>query len=218
MFAALGRVITPRMTDPVRIVIVSGSTRPTSQSGKVARFLAGRAAAQGLQADVVDLATANLPLWHEGFWDKTAPPDPHWAPVSALLAAADGIVLVSPEWNGMAPPPLMNLFLLTNKGELAHKPGLLVGVSSGVGGAYPIPELRTYGYKNTRICYLPDHLVVRGVKDVLNGPEPANDAEALLRGRIDLTLGALAAYASAFRTIRVNEQVVALRQKFANGM
>ena len=51
------------------------------------------------------------------------------------------MAVVSPEWNGMVPSMLTNFFLLCSNNELAHKPGLLVGVSSGTGGSYPVAEL-----------------------------------------------------------------------------
>lgn len=94
----------------------------------------------------------------------------------------------------------MNWVLWTHEGGLAPEPGLIVGVSAGVGGAHPLPERRTDGCENTRICYLTDHLIVRSVKDVLNGAKSANEAESLLREHVDLTLGTGAAQA----TIEVN--------------
>ena len=75
----------------------------------------------------------------------------------------------------MAPPCLKNLFLMCNRNELAHKPALLVGISAGAGGSYPISELRASSYKNTRIIYIPDHLVIRHVGDALRDPIPENE-------------------------------------------
>ena len=50
---------------------------------------------------------------------------------------------------------LLNIFLLCGNGEFSHKPGLIVSVSSGNGGAYPIAELRSSSYKNTHIMWIP---------------------------------------------------------------
>jgi NAD(P)H-dependent FMN reductase len=52
--------------------------------------------------------------------------------------------------------------------DVAHKPALLVSVSSGRGGAFPINQMRQLGYKNNRIMYLPEHLIVRSVEKVMN--------------------------------------------------
>ena len=68
--------------------------------------------------------------------------------------------MISPEWAGMAPAHLKNFLLMCDGGELAHKPAQLIGVSSGMGGAYPIAELRMSGYKNNFLMWLPDHMRV----------------------------------------------------------
>ncbi|WP_397379773.1 NADPH-dependent FMN reductase, partial [Pseudomonas sp.] len=123
----------------LNFALVAGSSRNNSQSGKVARFLRQRLIQLGCTDDhhssVIDLGLAPLPLWPAE--DMGA-----WALYSKQLAAADALVIISPEWNGMACPAIKNFFIYASKAELAHKPGLLVGVSSGIGGAYPISELR----------------------------------------------------------------------------
>lgn len=191
-----------------RYALISGSTRKTSQSGKVARHLAERIAAlePGAEATVVDLATTPIESWHEGLW-AGEPTTAAWQATSATLAAADALVLVSPEWNGMVPPALLNIFLMASRGELAHKPAMIVAVSAAVGGAYPVAELRNYGTKNTQICYVPDHVIVRDARNVLNDGEPASEADAWLRGRIDYSLGMLGVYAQALRTVRESGRV-----------
>ncbi len=45
---------------------------------------------------------------------------------------------------------------------------LIVAVSSGAGGAYPVAELRMSSYKNSRICYIPEQIIIRDVENVLN--------------------------------------------------
>ena len=145
----------------LKIAILSGSSRPDSQSGKVATYLQQQLQQRGEQACVLDLAVTPLPLWPAG-------PAEHWPAMQAQLVEADALVVIAPEWHGMACPAVKNFFLYASKAELAHKPALLVGVSSGIGGAYPISELRASGYKNCRLCYLPEHLIIRQVEQVLN--------------------------------------------------
>ena len=69
--------------------------------------------------------------------------------------------------------------------KLTNKTIVVTGVSSGIGGAYPISELRASSYKNCRLCYLPEHLIVRQVEKVLNGPQPVDEADERIRARID---------------------------------
>ncbi|GIZ12007.1 NADPH-dependent FMN reductase [Pseudomonas sp. NCCP-436] len=197
----------------LNIALVAGSSRSNSQSGKVARFLRQRLIDLGHttqeQSNVIDLGLAPLPLWPA---DDSGP----WELFRQQLAAADAVAIVAPEWNGMACPAVKNFFLYASKAELAHKPGLLVGVSSGIGGAYPISELRASGYKNCRLCYLPEHLIVRQVEKVLNGPQPADEADERIRARIDYTLDVLVRYAHALQPVRA--AINFDNPAFANGM
>jgi len=98
--------------------------------------------------------------------------------------------------------------------DLAHKPGLLVGVSSGIGGAYPISELRASSYKNCRLCYLPEHLIVRQVEAVLNTPQAASEEDQRIRARIDYALDILGKYAQALQPVRASIDL----SQFATGM
>lgn len=192
---------------PVRsYAIVSGSTRKVSQSSKVARYLVARlqASEPGAAVEHIDLSQVKLPEWNESFWDPTAAPDAAWSQVSASLARSQAIILVTPEWNGMVPPALMNVFLLAGRGELAHKPGMIVAVSASTGGAYSVAELRVSGQKNTQLTYTPDHIIVRDVRNVLNESEPQSDADTYLRGRIDYALRVLGVYSDAFARIRAS--------------
>jgi len=186
-----------------KYIIISGSTRPKSQSAKVAEYVGGTLSGllEESEVGIVDLAEIELPAWHEGFWEEEIP-DPVWAHISEELRSCDGVVIVTPEWNGMAPPALMNIFLLASRGELAHKPALLVSVSAGKGGAYPVAQLRAFGAKNTHLCYIPDHVIVRDSRNVLTDEKPNGKDDENLRDRIEYSLGLLAVYATAFQFIR----------------
>jgi NAD(P)H-dependent FMN reductase len=203
----------------MKITLIVGSHREHSQSLKVARYLERR-----LREDVCDetwllsLAGNPLPLWDEGVWDS----EPRWqallSPLREQLAASDGFVVVTPEWHGQVPAGLKNFFLLFGKKELGHKPALIVAVSSGEGGAYPVAELRMSSYKNSRICYLPEHLILRRVERVLNENPDDNDARAdgYYRERIEWCLQILGQYARALQAVRASG--VADHEKFKNGM
>lgn len=193
----------------MKFAIVGGSHRKSSQSDKVARYLKDRLAAvvPGAEATVLSLAGNPLPLWDEEVWAKAPRWQEAWKPFGDTLAAADAIAFVVPEWAGMVPPAFKNFLLLCTR-ELRHKPVLIVAVSSGIGGSYPVSELRMSGYKNSFISYLPEHLIVRHVEKVLNDG-PANTAleEDRLRERIDDTLKLLGVYGEAYRGIRATKAV-----------
>jgi NAD(P)H-dependent FMN reductase len=200
------------------IALISGSHRINSQSIKVTRYLKARleSCVPDVDTCIIDLAERELPLWNEEQWDLDAYSwNPSWGETRGMLQRALGIIVVSPEWGGMVPAALKNLFLLCGPHDIAHKPGLIVGVSSTQGGCYPVAELRMSSYKNTHICYLPNHLVIRQVRSVLNDAEPA-PAEAELRERIDSTLEVFAAYVEGM--VAVRSKVLHHLEKYPYGM
>jgi NAD(P)H-dependent FMN reductase len=204
----------------MKISIISGSHRLVSQSEKVARFIKGDLEQRQLcdETWLFRLAGNPLPLWDESIWEN----NPEWrqrlAPISAQLASSDGFVVVSPEWHGQVPAGLKNFFLMWSKGELAHKPALIVTVSAADGGAYPVAELRMSSYKNNRLCYIPEHVIVRHVENVLNDDPAQNnpDADRYFRERIPYALSILVAYARALKQVRASG--VTDLSTFKNGM
>jgi NAD(P)H-dependent FMN reductase len=192
------------------IAIVVGSHRPNSQSRKVASCVHRRLLNHCRVAStwMMDLAELALPMWDEGVWGGTAPWDAIWAPLSQRLHATSAVVIVTPEWGGMVPAALKNFFLLCAGNELAHKAGLIVSVSAGGNGAYPVAELRMSSYKNTRLCYVPDHVIVRNVESVLNTQEvPQDEEDARIRSRLNYSLDVFLAYATALDAVRADPAV-----------
>ncbi|MDF3932172.1 NADPH-dependent FMN reductase [Pseudomonas citronellolis] len=196
----------------LNVTLIAGSSQHPSQSAKVAHYLAGRLRALDLcgEPHVVDLGRTPLPLWPAPIENAA------WVEQSAQLERADALVVLTPEWHGMACPALKNLFLYAGYRELAHKPALLVGVSGGLGGAYPLSELRASSYKNSRICYLPEQLVIRQVDRVMNGAQAESDDDLRIRRRADWSLRVLAEYARAMAGLR--ERIELEHSDFHNGM
>ena len=109
----------------------------------------------------------------------------------------------------MVPSGLKNFFLMWGKGELAHKPALIITLSSGDGGSYPVAELRMSSYKNNRICFLPEHLIIRNVESIFNINPVNNNSSAQLyfENRLDYCLKQLITYGEAFKQIRASGDV-----------
>jgi NAD(P)H-dependent FMN reductase len=203
----------------VKITIISGSHRNPSQSEKVARHIEKTLQQEyGVETWLYALADNPLPLWDQSLWEDSPEWNQRLAPIKQQLAASDGFVVISPEWHGQVPAGLKNFFLLFNRFELGHKPAMIVAVSSADGGAYPVAELRMSSYKNNRICYIPEHVIVRNVEKVLNDKAEDNnvDADAYFRERISWSLGILKGYAEAMKPMR--ESVSIHHDKFGNGM
>jgi NAD(P)H-dependent FMN reductase len=187
----------------MQLVIVSGSNRKNSNSRKVSNHIRGVAQATGFDVvNLIDLHEAELPLWDEGVWAGHDKWKSAWGPLAEQLRAAAAVVLVAPEWAGMVPAHLKNFLLLCSNQELGNKPVMLVGVSSGMGGAYPIAELRMSGYKNNHMVIVPDHIIVRDANNLLNGDTPQSKIDEEVRDRIRYSVRMLAEYGKALVAVR----------------
>ena len=190
----------------MQIAIIVGSHRKDSQSAKVARFLASQLTSLGDNSCwICDLGKDPLPLWDEDIGSDA----PQWSGLKALtkkIDAADAFIMIAPEWHGMVPAALKNFFLVCGGASFAHKPALPVGVSVGPGGTYPINELRTSSYKNNRLCYLPEHLIVRNCMVVMNKEESENDEgeHSYISERSLYCMKQLIAYADALAQVRAS--------------
>ena len=199
----------------MKISIISASHRMNSQSKRISSLLLDNLSNiyDKLDTFVLDLADAALPLWSpekkdgQGIWGET------WKSISSNLNSSDGFVLVVPEYGGMATPAAKNIFLLCENGEFAHKPGLIVSISSGNGGAYPTSELRSSSYKNTHLMWIPENIIIRNVEEFNPGAHGKNIPE-WLDNRIDYVLKLLLTYASNMKPIRE----IVNRKDFGNGM
>ena len=202
----------------MQIAIIVGSHRKDSQSAKVARFLASQLIGLGdHRCWICDLGKDPLPLWDEEIGSDA----PQWSGLKALaekIDSADAFIMIAPEWHGMVPAALKNFFLVCGGASFAHKPALPVGVSVGPGGTYPINELRTSSYKNNRLCYLPEHLIVRNCMVVMNEDASENDEgeHGYISERSLYCMRQLIAYADALA--RVRESGAADLTPYPNGM
>jgi NAD(P)H-dependent FMN reductase len=204
----------------MKISIISGSHRNPSQSEKVARYLETTLSNDfdDIEPWVYALADNPLPLWDQTLWQDNEEWNQRLAPIKQQLSESDAFVVISPEWHGQVPAGLKNFFLMFNRFELGHKPALIVTVSSADGGAYPVAELRMSSYKNNRLCYIPEQLVLRNIEKILNENAADNDedADAYFRERISWALGILSGYAVALKAMRESTEIH--HDKFANGM
>lgn len=213
----------------MQISIIVGSHRKASASQKVASYIASRIIAlePTAQTYTLDLGLTPLPMWDEDFgnrnmleanenqsnWAKI------WNPIATELQKTDALVIISPEWNGMATPALMNFLLLAKPQELGHKPAMIATVSASRGGAYPVAELRAFGHKNNYLNYLPDHLIVRKADEMLNDfdPETGEKEELYLKQRVDYSLRILMEYSKALKPLREIDGLYDY-QTYGNGM
>ena len=166
---------------------------------------------------LINLEDKNLPLLDESIWIKNSPLKQLWQPYSNKLKNSTGFIFVLPEWGGMAPASIKNFFLYCQDHELAHKPALIISITSGIAGAYPIAELRMSSYKNTHICYIPENIILRYIEKFLDQYETPKEEPVIdLKERLLYSLKILRSYDKSLSTMR-SEGVIDL-PKFPNGM
>ncbi len=108
-----------------KIAFICGSLRKGSINAQLESALMQRATARGAKAVQIDLGRYGLPLYHG---DLETPPS-----VKELindLTACDGIIIVTPEYNGSLPPVLKNAIDWTSTVGTDHFTGPVYGIAS----------------------------------------------------------------------------------------
>ena len=195
--------------------IISGSHKPEdqAQSYKISKWLAKELekTSSDNTTDIISLSDNPYPLWDISAWQEGSALLELLAPAMEKLNRADGLILVCPEYHGEASPALKNFLLYATAQQVGHKPCLLVGVSVSAGGTYPIAELRMSGYKNNRMVYIPDHLIVRNAEKVMNDhtmPKEEGSEDLYIKKRALYSLNVLQAYASALKEMRAQNKLL----------
>ena len=116
-----------------QIAIVVGSLRRDSINRKLAKAMCS-VAADRLDCSIVEIG--NLALFNQ---DIEASPPPEWVAFKQAVAAADGILFVTPEYNRSIPGALKNAIDVGSRpyGQSAweKKPAAIITASpSGIGG------------------------------------------------------------------------------------
>ena len=185
----------------MKAIVVSGSHRSQSQSNRIGRLIGENFLGVFSEVGYQFVSEIDLPFWSEGAWNANE--DPAWNSIlpkfQSEVDSADAFVVVTPEWSGMVPPMLKNYFLLCDQSIMRHKPALIVSISSGRGGSYPVNELRTSSYKNTKLLYIPEHIIIRNCEEFMNGSDSDDN---YLINRIKFSTSLLAKYAEAMKVVR----------------
>lgn len=188
----------------MHIAIIIGSQRKKSKSSKIWVYFQTLLSNLSIHSTSIDLWKNPLPFYDD---DKFTPDSAEWEKIwsvnKSILQQSDAFIIITPERSGMASTALKNFFLRCDDWELAHKPALIVSVSGSMGGSYPIAELRMSSYKNTKIVYIPDHIIIRNVEKVIdeNGGIIEKDNERLMH-KINYSIDQLIAYSKWFAIIR----------------
>jgi FMN reductase len=124
----------------VKLVGIAGSLRSNSHSHQALAEVVRRVSALGAAVEILDLRQMNLPFC-DGGDDYSAYPDV--ATLAAAVKAADGLILVTPEYHGSVSGVLKNALDLLGFDELGGKVYGMVSVLGGQSNNNALNDLRT---------------------------------------------------------------------------
>lgn len=161
-----------------KIEIISSSVRQGRLSHRVALFLQNYLSRfPDTEAGVLDLKEYGFPLFHERYMNMDPAPGPV-AEYVGRFREADGIVVVSPVYNGSFPAALKNVvdLLVT---DWFRKPVLVVSVTYGnVPGIGTVQQLQALLMKLGARVAAPVYTVIRAGEDFSEAGVPADASTA----------------------------------------
>ena len=147
------------------IVIISGTNRPGSNTRKVTSHVESVYATLGIPAQVLDLADLPPEVFLPAAYEKS--PASFKTFIDAILAA-DGIVVVTPEYNGSIPGVLKYFIdLLPFPESFEQRPVCFVGLAAGLWGAMRPTEQLQHIFANRNGLVFPERVFLPGVNNLL---------------------------------------------------
>ncbi|MEK3805944.1 NADPH-dependent FMN reductase [Metabacillus sp. SLBN-84] len=120
----------------MKLLVINGSPRKKGRTR-----LAAAAVAEKSGAELIDLSVLNLPLFNGEEEQETIEAVQE---LKAKVKAADGIVLLSPEYHSGMSGALKNALDFLGSGQFARKPvGLIAVAGGGKGGINALNNMRT---------------------------------------------------------------------------
>jgi len=156
----------PCATNRWMITIISGTNRPDSNTLKIARQI--RAIYENLTVKAQLLNLSDLPL--EIFSPSAYAEKPaSLSKFTEAILAADGLVVVTPEYNGGVPGVLKYFIdMLPFPQSFERRPVCFIGLAAGIwGGLRPVEQLQAiFGYRNAYI--FPERVFMPGINKLLD--------------------------------------------------
>lgn len=148
------------------ITQIIGTNRPGSKSALLARYLNQCYADLGETIEVIDLAELPADIFNPAAY---ANKPEAFKPMVNKVLASDGLLIVTPEYNGGLPGVLKYFIdMLPFPESFEHRPVAFIGLAAGRwGGLLPVQQLQQiFSYRNAYIY--PKKVYLPGVHNVLN--------------------------------------------------
>ncbi len=163
------------------IAIISGTNRPSSRTRLIADAVKEHYQSLSAAPRLLDLAALPAELFSPASYKKKPA---SFAVFSDVVLDADGLVVVTPEYNGSFPGVLKYFIdMLKFPESFERRPVCFVGLSAGVWGALrPVEQLQQiFGYRNAYL--FPVRVFIPSVGEVLNEAGAVADADISRRLR-----------------------------------
>lgn len=161
------------------IVIISGTNRPGSNTRKVTAHIEAIYQKLGVKHHLLDLAALPPEIFAPtSYAEKPA----GFAQFTDVILAADGLVVVTPEYNGGIPGVLKYFIdMLPFPESFERRPVCFVGLAAGMWGALrSVEQLQAiFGYRNAFIY--PERVFMPGIGKLLNESGQFADPDMPLR-------------------------------------
>lgn len=183
-----------------RILVIPGSVREGSFNMALAMCAARRAQALGLEASTLDLRALALPIY-DGDLEKNEGVPQGVYEFQRALEAVDGVLVVTPEYNGFPTPLVINAFDWLSRiqpsaehraglATTAYKPVALMAASPGAGGALrSMNTLRQYLQMAFQMVVVPQQFGLGHADEAFDGQGDLKDPRAAQT--VDGVLGGL---------------------------
>jgi chromate reductase len=148
------------------IVIISGTNRPGSNTRRVTAHVEAIYKSLGVPTQLLDLADMPPEIFSPSSY--AAKPAGFSRFTDAILAS-DGLVIVTPEYNGGIPGVLKYFIdMLPFPESFEHRPVCFIGLAAGIWGALrPVEQLQAiFGYRNAFI--FPERVFMPGIGKLLD--------------------------------------------------
>jgi NAD(P)H-dependent FMN reductase len=171
------------------IVIISGTNRPGSNTRKVTAHIDAIYLALRVPAQLLDLAELPPEIFSPAAY---AAKPPAFARFANAILTADGLVIVTPEYNGGMPGVLKYFIdMLPFPESFEQRPVCFTGLAAGIWGALrPVEQLQAiFGYRNAYI--FPERVFMPGIGKLLDdtGNFTSPDMEKRLKKQAEGFIG-----------------------------
>jgi len=157
------------------ITIVAGTNRPGSNTREIAARIDEIYASFGTPRQILDLATLPPEIFHSTSY---AAKPKSFEPFTEAILKSDGLVVVSPEYNGGMPGVLKYFIdMLPFPESFERRPVCFVGLAAGIWGALrPVEQLQLiFGYRNAYLY--PERVFIPRVGEALDENGALKSAE-----------------------------------------